>query len=104
MRPPSSVGRNAQSCIDDEREAKDSLTKTWLQYSRAHQSPCLGMTTRGVPLELYAELISCLEIMKDAAAIYKTDPLFGNLEKTPMKPTQPANRSTKTISFSAPPL
>jgi hypothetical protein len=98
-----SVGRNAQSCMDDEREAKDSLTKTWLQYSRAHKTPCVGMTTRGGPSS-YVELISCLEIMKDAAAIYKTDPLFGNLEKTPMKPTQPANRSTKTIGASAPPL
>jgi hypothetical protein len=89
--------------MDDERKAKDLLTKDWSQYSCAHKTQCVGMTTRGGPSS-YVELISCLDFMKDAAAIYKTDPLFGNFENTPMKPTQPANRSAKTIGASVPPL
>jgi hypothetical protein len=33
--------------MDDERGAKDLLTKNWSQYSRAHKIQCVGMTTRG---------------------------------------------------------
>jgi hypothetical protein len=54
----------------DEREAKDLLTKTWSQYSRAHKTECVGMTSKGGQSS-YVELISCLDIMKDAAALYK---------------------------------
>ena len=68
--------------MDDEREARDLLTKNWSQYSRAHKTQCVGMTTRGGPSS-YVELISCLDIMKDAAALYKADPLFGNFGKNP---------------------
>jgi hypothetical protein len=42
-----SLGRNAEACMDDEREAKDLLTKNWSQHSRAHKTQCVGMTTRG---------------------------------------------------------
>ena len=91
-----SLGRNAEACMDDEREARDLLTKNWSQYSRAHKTQCVGMTTRGGPAS-YVELISCLDIMKDAAAIYKADPLFGNFTKNPKGnlSNQPSNRSPK---------
>jgi hypothetical protein len=56
-----SLGRTAEACMDDEREAKDLLTKTWAQYSRAHKTQCVGMTSRGGPSS-YVELISCLDI------------------------------------------
>jgi hypothetical protein len=97
-----SLGRNADACMDDEREARDLLTKNWSQYSRAHKTQCVGMTTRGGPAS-YVELISCLDIMKDAAAIYKADPLFGNFTKNPKgnPPNQRANRSPKTNGVSS---
>ena len=77
-----SFGRTTEMCLDDEREAEDQLTKNWSQYSRAHKSQCVGMTSAGGPSS-YVELISCLDIMKDAAAINKADPLFGNFGKYP---------------------
>ena len=91
-----SLGRNAEACMDDEREARDLLTKNWSQYSRAHKTQCVGMTTRGGPSS-YVELISCLDIMRDAAAIYKADPLFGDFGKNPKgnPPKQPSNRNPK---------
>jgi hypothetical protein len=97
-----SLGRNAEACMDDEREARDLLTKNWSQYSRAHKTQCVGMTTRGGPSS-YVELISCLDIMKDAAAIYKADPLFGNFGTNPKgnPPNQRANRSPKTNGASS---
>jgi hypothetical protein len=97
-----SLGRTAEACMDDEREAKDLLTKTWSQYSRAHKTQCVGMTSRGGPSS-YVELISCLDIMKDAAALYKADPLFGNFGTNPKgnPPNQRANRSPKTNGASS---
>jgi hypothetical protein len=88
--------------MNDEREAKDLLTNNWSQYSRAHKTQCVGMTTRGGPSS-YVELISCLDIMKDAAAIYKADPLFGNFGMIPKgnPPKQRANRSAKTNGASS---
>ena len=73
-----SLGRNAEACMRDERDAQDQLTNNWSQYSRAHKTQCVGMTNRGGPPS-YVELISCLDIMKDAAPIHKADPLFGTV-------------------------
>ena len=91
-----SLGRNAEACMGGERDAQDQLTNNWSQYSRAHKTQCVGMTTRS-GTSSYVELISCLDIMKDAAAIYKADPLFGdftkNLKGNPSN--QPSNRRPK---------
>jgi hypothetical protein len=89
-----SFGRNTEACMGDEREAEDQLTKNWSQYSRAHKSQCVGMTTAGGPSS-YVELISCLDIMTAAATINKGDPLAGGFGKNPKrKPSnQPGNRS-----------
>ena len=99
-----SLGRNAEACMADEREARDLLTKNWSQYSRAHKTQCVGMTTSGGPSS-YVELISCLDIMKDAAAINKADPLFGNFGKYPKgtSSNQPANHSPKRSVPQTPP-
>jgi hypothetical protein len=77
-----SLGRDKEASMSDERAAKDVLTKTWSQYSRVHKAQCVGMTNRGGPPS-YVELISCLDIMKDAAAIHKADPLFGDFGRYP---------------------
>jgi hypothetical protein len=91
-----SLGRNAEACMGDERAAQDQLTNNWSQYSRAHKTQCVGMTTSGGPSS-YVELISRLDIMKDAAAIYKANPLFGDLGKNPkgIPSNQPSNRTPK---------
>ena len=91
-----SLGRDTQACMGDERDAQDLLTKNWSQYSRAHKTQCVGMTSRGGPSS-YVELISCLDVMKDAAAIYKADPVFGDFGTNPKgtPSNQPSNRSPK---------
>jgi len=87
--------------MDDELTAQEMLAKNWSQYTRPHKTQCVGMTAQGGPS--YVELISCLDIMKDAAAIYKADPLFGNFTKNPKgnPPNQRANRSPKTNGASS---
>jgi hypothetical protein len=89
------IGRDNEACMGDERDARNLLAKNWSQYSRAHKTQCVGMA-RGGPSS-YVELISCLDVMRDAAAIYKADPLFGDFAKNPKgtPSNQPANRSPK---------
>src|SRR6266436_6001394 len=40
------------SCMADEHEAEDVLTRNWSQYTRAHKTQCVGMTSRGGSAEL----------------------------------------------------
>ena len=89
--------------MGDERQAEDALTKNWSQYTGAHKTQCVGMTSRGGAAS-YVELISCLDIMKDAAAINKADPFFGNFGKNPKGSSlkQPANRSPKRSVLQTP--
>ena len=75
------TGRDNEACMGDERDARDMLTKNWSQYSRAHKTQCVGMATRGGPSS-YVELISCLDIMKDAAAIYYEESKGESAEST----------------------
>jgi hypothetical protein len=91
-----SLGRTSEMCMGDELAAQDQLTNNWSQYSRTHKTQCVGMNTAGGSSS-YVELISCLDIMKDAAGIYKTDPLFGDFGKNPKgnPSNQPPNRNPK---------
>jgi hypothetical protein len=66
-------GRDKQACMKEETEARDLLTKNWSQYRPGDRTQCVGMVSNGGPPS-YVELISCLEIMKDAAAVHKAEP------------------------------
>jgi hypothetical protein len=87
-----SLGRDTEACRSDERDAENLLVKNWSLYSGAHKTQCVDMTSRGGSSS-YVELISCLDIMRDAAAIHKADPLFG--EKTPKEHLSNASASTR---------
>src|SRR6266851_4829515 len=65
--------RDKQECMRDEGAAQDLLTKNWSQYLPADKTLCVGMVSKGGPPS-YVELLSCLEIMKDAAAVHKAEP------------------------------
>jgi hypothetical protein len=68
-----SLGRNKQACMDEEGKAQDLLTRNWSQYRPADKTQCVGMASKGGPPS-YVELLSCIEIMRDAAAIHKAEP------------------------------
>ncbi len=64
------VGRTADSCINDENAARDQLSKDWGSFSASDKSHCLSMVeTGGGPS--YVELLSCLEMSRDAKKIAK---------------------------------
>jgi hypothetical protein len=68
-----SIGRNKQACLYEEGKAQDLLAKNWSQYRPADKTQCVGMVSKGGPPS-YVELLSCIEIMRDAAAIHKAEP------------------------------
>jgi hypothetical protein len=62
------LGRTAESCMNDEKTAREDLVKTWSSFSADDRSHCLSMvSTGGGPS--YVELLSCLEMSRDAKKI-----------------------------------
>jgi hypothetical protein len=66
--------RNKAACLADETMAEDTLKENWSKYIAADKTQCVGMAKTGGP-ESYVELLSCLEIMRDARNIHNADPL-----------------------------
>ena len=89
-----SAGRDKDACMADERVSEDQVTKNWSQYAPDDKTQCVGMNRKGGPSS-YVELLSCLEIMRDAKIIRKdqllADPLFnkGVLNTRTLLPTDP---------------
>jgi hypothetical protein len=78
-----SAGRDKEACMGDELAAQEMLAKNWTRYSCARKTQCVGVTTQGGPS--YVELISCLDIMRDADAMRKADPFFGLPDQEPKR-------------------
>ena len=81
-----SVGRDKEACLADERTAEDSLTQNWSKYNAADKTQCIGNVKTGGPPS-YVELLSCLEIMRDAKTIRE-----GDLLDQPLLPTNRRRR------------
>ena len=70
------LGRTADSCMNDEKAAREDLVKTWSTFSSDDKSHCLSMiSTGGSPS--YVELLSCLEMSRDAKKIAQGRKLEG---------------------------
>jgi hypothetical protein len=62
------MGRTTESCLNDEKSAREDLVKTWSSFSGDDKTHCLSMvSTGGSPS--YVELLSCLEMSRDAKKI-----------------------------------
>jgi hypothetical protein len=68
------LGRDKKACLADETTAQDTLKQNWSKYAAADKSDCIGMVTTGGPPS-YVELLSCVEILRDARNIRNEDPL-----------------------------
>jgi hypothetical protein len=68
------LGRDKKACLGDETAAQDTLRQNWSKYAAADKSECIGMVTTGGPAS-YVELLSCVEILRDARNIRNGDPL-----------------------------
>jgi hypothetical protein len=77
------LGRNKESCLADETAAQDTLKQNWPKYLAADKSDCVTLENSGGPAS-YVELVSCLEVMRDARSIKNADPLESELGRAPV--------------------
>jgi hypothetical protein len=84
------LGRNKESCLADENTARDTLKQNWPNYLAADKADCVVLENSGGPAS-YVELLSCLEVMRDARTIQKEDPLGSELEPIPASGPTPAS-------------
>ena len=68
------LGRDKKACLADETTAQDTLKQNWSKYAASDKSECVGMVTTGGPAS-YVELLSCVEILRDARNIRNADAL-----------------------------
>jgi hypothetical protein len=62
------AGMSEQSCLNDERTAREDLTKAWPGFSAGDKVMCVDQTSSFNPS--YVELLTCLELMRDARIPY----------------------------------
>jgi hypothetical protein len=67
-----SAGRDKASCLADESAAEVTLMQNWSKYNAVDKTQCIGNVKTGGPAS-YVELLSCLEVMRDAKEIREAD-------------------------------
>jgi hypothetical protein len=65
-------GRNKRVCLEDESTAEATLTKDWEKFNAVDRVQCVGNVNTGGPTS-YVELLSCLEVMRDAKKILEAE-------------------------------
>jgi hypothetical protein len=73
------LGRDKKACLADETTAQDTLKQNWSKYAASDKSDCVGMVKTGGPAS-YVELLSCVEILRDARNIRNADALESDNE------------------------
>ena len=57
-----------QSCLGDERNARNALARTWGQFAAASKRSCIAETSMdGTPS--YVELLTCLQMAQDVSKL-----------------------------------
>jgi hypothetical protein len=78
-----SAGRDKEACLGDEDEARTTLAQNWSKYNVDDKNQCAGTVKTGGPPS-YVELLSCIEILRDAKSIREGDQLTARGESTPL--------------------
>jgi len=58
-----------KTCLADEERARAVLHSKWTQFATDSRATCVNMATETAGLQSYVELLSCLEIAKDAKSL-----------------------------------
>jgi hypothetical protein len=70
------VKPNIDSCMATENAARDKIAEQWSKFSAADRASCVALTTTGTS-GTYTELLTCLEIKRDARALPKESVMTG---------------------------
>ncbi len=66
------TGRTTDNCVNDEKNAHELLKESWAKYSAADKAHCDSLERTGGPPS-YVELLSCLEMSRDARTMAKEE-------------------------------
>jgi hypothetical protein len=80
------AGRDREACMEDEHAAESTLSQNWSKYNANDKTQCIGTVKTGGAAS-YVELLSCLEVMRDAKEFREGDPAARS-----DSPSQPARR------------
>ena len=86
-----STGRDKEACLDDESTAQATLVQNWSKYKADDKNQCVGTVKTGGPPS-YVELLSCIEILRNAKQIREGDPLRGSDQTVESAPQSIAGR------------
>jgi hypothetical protein len=64
-------------CMRDEKDAQKDLETVWPNVTEADRASCVSESTTG-GYTSYIELLTCLEMARDVAAVEKRDPQSGS--------------------------
>jgi hypothetical protein len=67
-----STGRDKEACLGDESTARATLAQNWSKYKADDKNQCVGTVKTGGPPS-YVELLSCIEILRNAKQIREGD-------------------------------
>jgi hypothetical protein len=73
-----------ESCVRSEESAREILVKGWNSFSAADRDSCYRLTTTGTP-GTYTELLTCLEMRRDARALPTQNEMRKELEEKPRR-------------------
>lgn len=68
-----------ESCLRSEEAAREILVREWDKFTAADRSSCHRLTTTGTP-GTYTELLTCLEMRRDARALPSQNEMRKELE------------------------
>ena len=60
-----------QSCMKDEQRAQERLTREWAEFAAADRTTCVSSATDLTGVRSYVELLTCLEMARDASKLPK---------------------------------
>lgn len=91
------LSQEFESCLRSEESAREILVKGWNGFLAADRNSCYRLTRTGTP-GTYTELLTCLEMRRDARALPSAD----ETKKTDTPPRRPRPPS-KRVSDPEPP-
>ena len=81
---------DVEVCLQKEREARDQLMQQWTQFPVGDRSYCRELTTGFDPT--YTELLTCLELQRDARMLRERDSNNGTFARIQSKARSPVAR------------
>jgi len=75
------VKQDIDSCVQSENAARDEVAKQWSSFAAADRASCTRLTTMSGSGGTYTELITCLEMKRDAAKLPKDGTVLGPVSR-----------------------